>query len=626
MKLHTAEVQHYKSIEDSGEVVIDPEVTCLVGKNESGKTAFLEAVGRVHPVAGQRSNFDYELEYPRKDLNQYKRRHADSPQAVVTLTFELEANEIEAIEKAFGKGVLTKSTFSVTQDYAGSRNYKIPYDEGVAVRHLLKRHGVPAAAGKALGDAATVNALHGEATELAGEEVAALAAEIGGWREPRLCIALIDRFLSPRMPRFFYFDEYSVMKGRISVPDLQRKITSNELKESDRTFLALLSLVGSDLSEFATMENRERLIASLEAAGNEISDELFEFWSQNRDLRIEFDLSGPDPSLGSPFDEGNMLQVRIRNDRHRVTVPFDQRSRGFVWFFSFLAYFSQLRHRDEPLILLLDEPGLSLHASAQEDFLRYIQERLAPEHQVIYTTHSPFMVEPARLGRVRTVEDKDMVGTKISSEILSVSKETAFPLQAALGYTLAQTLFVGADNLLVEGPSDYLYLKIFSDHLRSQGRTQLDDRWVIVPVGGLEKIPTFLALLNNQLNVAAVIDGSGGGVQRVKSMVDKGVVTPDQIIPVTDITKTSTADIEDFLDEPFYLKLVKDSGVGNITKSKLKAGSRIVKRIEEALGTEYDHYQPARYLLEHPDLVAQAGDDTLANFEQLFETVNKRLT
>jgi predicted ATP-dependent endonuclease of OLD family len=105
-------------------------------------------------------------------------------------------------------------------------------------------------------------------------------------------------------------------------------------------------------------------------------------------------LQQPEPSAIAPLNEGPILQLRIKNDRHRVTVSLDERSCGFIWFFSFLAYFNNVEQADETeLILLLDEPGLSLHACAQADLLRLIDERLAPRHQVLYTTHSPFMVD-----------------------------------------------------------------------------------------------------------------------------------------------------------------------------------------------------------------------------------------
>mgnify|MGYP002039314427 FL=1 len=86
-------------------------------------------------------------------------------------------------------------------------------------------------------------------------------------------------------------------------------------------------------------------------------------------------------------------------------MPLSERSAGFVWFFSFLSQFKQMRKRNPGAIILLDEPGLTLHGKAQADLLRYIIERLLPDHQVIYSTHSPFMVPADRLADVRVVED-----------------------------------------------------------------------------------------------------------------------------------------------------------------------------------------------------------------------------
>lgn len=84
------------------------------------------------------------------------------------------------------------------------------------------------------------------------------------------------------------------------------------------------------------------------------------------------------------------------------------------------------------MVILLDEPALTLHAKAQRDFLRFINKRLAPVGQVLYTTHSPSMVE--QIERVRVVEDRgDEVGSVTSSDALEVGEDSAFPLQAALG-------------------------------------------------------------------------------------------------------------------------------------------------------------------------------------------------
>jgi hypothetical protein len=256
---------------------------------------------------------------------------------------------------------------------------------------------------------------------------------------------------------------------------------------------------------------RERSKARLEAAGLEISEELFKFWKQNRDSEIEFDKSAADPTAPPPLNEGINLHVRVKSRRHGVSVPVDRRSHGFIWFFSFLVYFTQIRsqHQDQPLVLLLDEPGMALHALAQADFLQVIDERLAPNYQVLYTTHSPFMVDSSRLERVRLVEDTDEHRTRVSADVYSVSNDTVFPLQAALGYEIGQTLFVAPNTLLVEGPSDLIYLSLLSRAVEQRKGTGLDRRWAVTPVGGVKKMAAFVSLFGaNQLNTCLLIDVS----------------------------------------------------------------------------------------------------------------------
>src|SRR5260370_7796347 len=103
---------------------------------------------------------------------------------------------------------------------------------------------------------------------------------------------------------------------------------------------------------------------------------------------------------------GNNIWSSVYDSKHRVTTDIGVRSRGFVWFFSFLAWYSRQKATKQKLILLLDEPGLYLHAKAQEVLLRYFEAELKPSHQLIYSTHSPFMVDSNHFDRVRTVQDR----------------------------------------------------------------------------------------------------------------------------------------------------------------------------------------------------------------------------
>jgi hypothetical protein len=203
--------------------------------------------------------------------------------------------------------------------------------------------------------------------------VTRLREKINSWRDGRLNLKLIDTYLAHDewLPQFLYFDDYSVLQGIVSIPALKRRRDNGQLTEADRTMLALLAMVGATLEEFEDQSNFERLKRELEAAANSITDGVFEYWTQNKQLSVTLDISGPEAGAEAPLGEGPILHVRIHNQRHRATVPFDERSRGFVWFFSFLAYFSELEDEERDVILLLDEPGLNLHATAQRDLLRF---------------------------------------------------------------------------------------------------------------------------------------------------------------------------------------------------------------------------------------------------------------
>ena len=187
--------------------------------------------------------------------------------------------------------------------------------------------------------------------------------------------------LKNAFPHFIYFREYEHLPGRVSIDDLIRRERSGKLSFQLRIFQALLKLSNSSAQKIANAPRSEEMIMRLEAVSNRISDEIFECWSQNRHLRVDFRCDTARPGDPEPFNQGYVFQTRIRNERHRATVNFDERSTGFIWFFSFLIWFSQMREAyGDKLVVLLDEPGLTLHGKAQQDLLRYIRERLQPNH------------------------------------------------------------------------------------------------------------------------------------------------------------------------------------------------------------------------------------------------------
>lgn len=614
----TVRVKDFKSVTDSGVIRLDDDITCLVGKNESGKTAILEALYRLNPAStGHRGEFDERHDFPRQ--RRTRERKTLATLTPITVGFELDDVDVRIIEYTLGKGVVASREVSVSRTYDNNYTVSVTTDEAAAVRHVIEKAGLDASAA---GGATTMAAL--------GTALAAIAEPSEGQTKLAADIADLDvnasarRTIVRRMPKFLYFDEWSELPGRISIPYLQ-SADETTLDPQERTALSLLRLAGVEAEDFDESNYEDRR-AAIEGARATLTSELFEYWRQNTELRVELDLDYKTPAVVAA-KQPPFLDIRVENTRYGVTLNFGERSRGFQWFFSFLAAFSEYRDSDEAVVLLLDEPGLGLHAAAQQDFLRYIEEDLAQNHRVIYSTHSPFMVQATKIERVRLVEDQSKVGTKVSNEALGVSRDTAFPIQAALGYSLSQSLFLAPDNLVVEGPSDLLYLTAISDHLRRAKRTHLDPRWVIVPAGGIEKVPTFVALLGSQLNVAVVVDGASGPTQRLQTMVERNVISADHVLTLNDFTSTKVADIEDLLGEDFYVELLRASGA--IPKRKaLPKGDRLVERAARLLGVpRFDHYAPAAYFMRHQaEWLPKLDRDALDRFERLFERIALLLT
>lgn len=637
LKLVNAKVTHYRSVEDSEEFAVEPDVTCLVGKNESGKTTIQQALYRLNPV--EAVQLEEVVDFPAKLTRKRKDWKPDEKIPVVVATFRYDDEEMERIEADLGPGALHSPEFTVTIGYRdSSKTFVHRYNEATIVKHLRSGLDLSSTAAAAVNATSTIAELLGAIDGLEEPPAAAteLAQRIRTWRKERLGLYLIDEYGLPWMPKFVYFGDYDVMPGKVSIPDLIRRRDAHTLKRGELALLSLLDMAGVGLEDFQKTDKHERLIRELENSGNVISEEVFEYWSQNTDLEVELKVLPAEEGATAPLHEAPILQIRVRNQRHKVTVPFDERSRGFVWFFSFLAYFNKLEEaEDNDLILLLDEPGLSLHGRAQEDLLRLIDERLAPNHQVIYTTHSPFMVSPRQLQRVRTVVDHDKVGTKVSSEVLKADSDTAFPLLAAMGIEMTQTLFIGENTLLIEGPSDLIFLDVLSDAAETDGRTGLDPQWVKTPIGGAGKLSTFATLLGaNKLNVAVLIDSSTTDTQAVRRLRDNGQLTANGLVEIREFTGTGDSDIEDLFELDFYLDLVNRAYAAvlpnPITQADLNTNlPRIVHQIETYFrqhgiaGGKFNHYKPAAVLIrEQATLIPQLSTATLARAERLFIRLN----
>ena len=612
MRITRARVKNYRSIDDSTWVKLE-DVTALVGKNESGKTAFLQALRKINSISGDNDKFNIR-DFPRKGYIKYKKVHEKNPETVVQAEFELTDAEVSEIENKYGSDILASNKVIVNKDYKNERHWEIElkHETNSSSSSVITPVSVP--------------------TSVQMRPSGNQASDI---RE-----SIEKNFLELWLPKFVYFDNYSTMRGKISIADLKRRsLAGEELDDADRTFMSLLTLSGVDLDELEQDLGYEDIKVELESASIAITDEIFEYWQQNRQLKVQFDVSQADPRDPAPMNEGKILHVRIENARHRVTVSFDERSKGFVWFFSFLSYFSHLEETEEgDLVILLDEPGTALHAMAQKDFLRFMDERLAEQCQVIYTTHSPFMVDLNKLQRVRTVQDMDGRGTVVSHDAVENDSETVFPLQMAMGYQMAQTLFLAPHCLMVNSAADLIYLQVLGGMVVESSGSRIDPRWVVIPVGSAENLPTFVSLLgDNYVSVAVMMDITPTNKERVERINKEKNSKEENSLKWVEVTRVRDADIEDLLDAGVYLELVNRAYQKELPEPltmKMITGSnpRIVERLiayferENISNGSFDRYVPAAFLLENFDsFKSQISNDTVSKIETLINRINSLL-
>ncbi len=122
------------------------------------------------------------------------------------------------------------------------------------------------------------------------------------------------------------------MPSRISIDAIRINSISGELtKQQLETAKALFELAMIDIEELSNSTNFESFIAELEATSNEITDKIFEYWSTNNNLSIEFKIDQINGPANHPPKK--ILDIRVKNDRHRITLPLRNRSKGFNWFF-----------------------------------------------------------------------------------------------------------------------------------------------------------------------------------------------------------------------------------------------------------------------------------------------------
>ena len=261
------------------------------------------------------------------------------------------------------------------------------------------------------------------------------------------------------------------------------------------------------------------------------------------------------------------------------------------------------------------------------------------------------MVPTDDLASVRIVQDhvelkgnrRMSSGTKVSDNVLILDQDTLFPLQGALGYEITQSLFIGKNTLLVEGPSDILYIQALSNALRKRSRIGLDPRWTICPAGSIDSIKPFVALFaGNAIHIAVLSDQALGQKRKIEAMKQSEVLSTGHFYTIADFLEREEADIEDIFHPEVYVDILNAcydlKEPNKLSVETLEATQvstqRIVKQAEAAFRVMpdtipmFDHFTPAAWLLRNLNLLEKESasiEQTISHAEKIFKTYNDLL-
>ena len=697
MKAVEFRVQNFRNIDDSGWISLE-KVTAFVGRNESGKTSLLKALHKFNP--GTEEPYNAQREFPRdrytRDYVANGSEGGDWP--ACSVKFQIIDPLRTKIAELLDDDRDPPDAVMLTRYYDGS--LKFVYYPEISDRQVSSEPVV--AGLKTFASSARRLDLPEEDPEQADAKRADLANWSTEWRDrlkdiddlrgdegAELMDALrqeteeksdlttadmveaflecvesildearqepvvdkINGMVDDNLPVLIYFENYGILDSAIWLPRFLDELDRDQDNSRVRTINAMFRHVGLNPEEVAELGDRtttrmklqgqqptpEQVVADqesiddraikLNSASLDISSRFSDWWSQRRH-KIRY------------HADGDYFRIWIADDlRPDVEIELESRSKGFQWFFSFYLVFlveSEDGHKDA--ILLLDEPGLHLHPTAQQELISFF-EKLSETNQLAYTTHSPFLIDGEHLHRVRPVTEDDTGHSRITAEEWPRDRETIFPLQAAAGYAMIRGLFQHRKNVLVEGMSDFYYLHALSHQCAMTGRPSLSGDAYITPCGGTKYVGNMASLfLGQEVRPLVLLDGDDAGrVRRDALMKELYVGHDSNVLMLDDVLNRAgqEVEIEDILGEEILLAGFNaalgndvpleldpaDSSAGSLP-SQIKAAA---SRQSMELPKGWKAYVALHLVSSWAENGTTLKDDILDKAALLFTEMNKRI-
>ena len=611
MKLNKFRIQNYKSIVDTGICYLSQDLTIMAGMNESGKSSVLEAI----------RDFDTDRDIDSDAI----RVKEDTGDPLVTLYFRLSNTDIDIIcenlelandneETLNLKDYLSKNDIGLTKDiesnysideqfknfvrgvfaqnykkfYTSVTNYikKLKSFEQLAnvdfsninskgtlwniyqlttsidkIINPTKKMSVTDSTGKQIIKEVPIECdieeeIRNSISELLNNIKEARISTFGEYYLSTFFKNLKDEVIKI-IPRIIFFSSFEdILEYDVLVSQIQEKQINVDL----------CNIAGIEIDKLKTLidnEEYQRVSNYLSDKSAKISSSFKSEWLQD-EIVISF------------TTDKDLMHFGIKEEGDTATYRAEQRSKGFQWFLSFYIKLNAESNKNTSIILV-DEPGLYLHAKAQEDVLHLLEKlSKADETSVIFTTHSPYLIDVDNLNRVLLVEKDDRTGTHIVKCHKGAKQDTLTPIITKMGFNISKANLTKEKNILLEGISDYYYLQAFKKIL------EYDDilkNVSMIPSVGASQLPQLAALcVGWGLKYVALFDKDTEGIRNAE-IVRKNL---GEFASVSHICDEEDCAIEDLFSENDFNKFIlknidKHKDDDTISNSKYLKGNNIDK-------------------------------------------------
>jgi hypothetical protein len=459
----------------------------------------------------------------------------------------------------------------------------------------------------------------------------------------------VRQIILDNLPGFVYYSNYGNLDSEIYLPHVIQNFSRTDLGSREaakvRTLKVLFDFVGLKAEEIHELgrdfdtrstgqqpteaqiqqiaqkkKEREVLLTSASAT---LTDKFRKWWRQGN-YRFRFQA------------DGDHFRIWVSDDLRPEEIELEGRSTGLQWFLSFyLIFLVESRGTHEGAILLLDEAGLSLHPLAQRD-LSIFFDGLSETNQIIYTSHSPFLVDPDHLDRVHSVYVEDDGTTKTSRNLRALEKnpsrsKSAYAVHAALGLSAADAILPGSKVIIVEGPSDQIYMSAIKTHLIGAKKINPERELVFLPGGGAKGIATLAGIFSDDDgNLPPVLFDSDQSGREERQRLVSGLYqhSKSKALAVGDLLTLADSEVEDLLPLDMIAacvaRILRGHNADKDFNEVVVSGKPIIPQVEEYANTRQIKLVPG-WKVEVAKLVKQRLSQSSSGVDEHLQEMWRKL-